>query len=304
MKIPNNVKMVFAGSGPFAEPVFESLAKEFKNLTLILKEFSKKEPEIVVLAKKYHIPYLTVSDKTSFHKVLERENPDVAVVVSFGIIIDKATLDIPKHSFVNVHYSLLPKYRGPSPVQFAILSGDKETGITFQKMAEGIDEGDVLYQETLPISEDDTTETLGRKLTLLSAKKLPGIMRALVVGTIILEKQTGDVSFSKIIQKSDGKIDWTQSAGKIERKVRAYTPWPSAYTFWNGKMLKIIEAETLRSDSSEKTGTFYQAQDGNSGVQTGSGILVVKKLQLEGKKPLATSDFLLGYPKIIGANLT
>lgn len=305
-----SLKLVFAGSGPYAEPVFEALVKNFKDIALIIKGGISKESPVVQIAQKNKAEVFEVSDKEDLHEVIQDIQPNIVIVVSFGIIIGKETLKIPKHGFVNVHYSLLSKYRGASPVQSAILNGDKTSGITFQIMHEKIDEGNILYQEDVSVAPDDTTETLAGKMAKISSEKLPETLKAYMKGDINPQKQKGKPSYSKIIKKEDGHIDWNRSAEGIERIVRAYTPWPSAYTFWGGRMLKILDAAVLDEKSGKKPGTFCKidSQSGSGmtglyGIQTGKGILIVKKLQLEGKKALATAEFVKGCRDIIGSTL-
>lgn len=313
----SSLRIAFAGSGPFAEPVFTKLTENFDNITLILKTGTSESSEVVQIAKKNEIKVFEVANKSDFHQEIVNLEPDIVIVVSFGIIISKETLKLPPYSFINVHYSLLPKYRGPSPVQYTVLCGDKTSGLTFQIMAEKIDEGDILYQKKVSISGKETTVTLAKRMAELSAEKLPIVIKQYVGEDIKPRKQVGGATFSKIIQKSDGKIDWSESAEIIERKVRAYTPWPSAYTHWDGKLLKILEANVENIDSNEKIGTFIKLDSGPAltrsrsrsgmtglyGIQTGKGTLLVKKLQLEGKKPLETSDFILGNSQIMGSIL-
>ncbi|RJO60835.1 methionyl-tRNA formyltransferase [candidate division WS5 bacterium] len=306
----NSLKVAFAGSGPYAEPIFESLIKNFKDITLIVKSGTPKDSKIIQVAEKHKIGIIQASNKDDFHASIQGFHPDTAVIVSFGIIIGGNTLDIPKHGFINVHYSLLPKYRGPSPVQSAILNGDKLTGITFQIMHEKIDEGDVLYQEEVPVEPNDTTITLAERMAKLSAEKLPKVIKNYVSGSVTPQKQTGEPTYSRIIKKEDGHIDWKQPAENIERMMRAYIPWPSAYTFWDGKMLKIHEAKVLDQSSGKKPGTFLEVSDSGLdqndkqfGIQTGQGILIIKKIQLEGKKPMTTADFVRGSRNIIGGVL-
>ena len=312
-----NFKLVFAGSGPFAEPIFESSARKFKDVALIIKRGTPKDSGVFLIAKKNNLKIFEISDKNELHQEIKGLKPDIAIVVSFGIIISGKTLEIPQYGFINVHYSLLPKYRGPSPVQTALLNGDKVSGITFQKMSGDIDEGAILYQEEVSVSDSDTTETLGEKMALLSARKLPEIIEKYTLGAIKPKKQSGEPSYSKIIRKSDGQIDWSESAEKIERQIRAYTPWPGAYTFWNGKMVRIIEAETLPSSAKgltlgRKVGTFFEFEINTIsvsrmtklyGIQTRKGVLIIKKLQLEGKKAMATAEFIKGYQNIVGSVL-
>ncbi|MEK7447696.1 MAG: methionyl-tRNA formyltransferase [Patescibacteria group bacterium] len=310
-------RVAFAGGNVFAEPIFAELVEKFDNLTLISKEDKQKgrssksdKSAIKILAESQDIPIFEPKNKLELEKTISNIKPDLVVVASLGIIISENTLKIPKYGFLNVHFSLLPLHRGPSPVQSTILNGDKKTGITIQKVVPEIDAGDIVYKYEIDLRGDETTKTLGKTLADIAAYELPSVIHDCLNEEIKPEKQDSSrATFTKIIQKSDGKIDWSEQAEVIERKVRAYTPWPSAYTFWDGKMLKILEAEVLDNNSSQKVGTFHKIDSGSGsgmtkevkyGIQAGKGILVINKLQLEGKKPLLVSDFLLGNSKIVG----
>ena len=312
MNKKKSLKIIFAGSGFFAEPIFKSLVEKFDNLTLITKKDKPRgrngistESAIKKLAKSKDIPIFEVGDKLELEKVIEQIKPELVVVSSLGIIITKKTLYIPKHGSLNVHYSLLPLHRGSSPVQSTILSGDKKAGFVIQKIAEEVDAGDIVYKDGFNLNSKETTKTLGKTLLNMAAGKLPDIITDYIEGKLTVEVQEHTkATYSKIIQKSDGKIDWGEPAEIIERKVRAYTSWPSAYTFWNGKMLKILESEVFDNESRQKNGTFYEISPKEYGIQTGKETLVIQKLQLEGKKPLNISDFILGNSKIIGETLS
>lgn len=303
-----NFKLAFAGGGPFAEPIFAELAEKFDDLTLISKEDKPKgrnskseKSAIKTLAESKNIPIFEPKNKAELEEIVGKIKPDLVIVASLGIIITENTLEMPKYGFLNVHFSLLPLHRGPSPVQFTILSGDKKGGFTIQKVVSEIDAGDIIYRHEINLNVTETTESLGKKLSEIAAEKIPQIVEDYVEGNINPQKQDhSKATFSKIIEKNNGKIDWSESAEIIDRKVRAYTPWPGTYTFWNGKMLKILSSTVTNNESGQKNGTFYELEPKKYGVQTSNGTLVINKLQLEGKKPLDISDFLLGNSKIIG----
>lgn len=308
MKNEANFKLAFAGGGPFAEPIFAELASKFDDLILISKEDKPKgrsgkseKSVIMALAEARNIPIFEPRNKVELEEIVNKIKPDLVVVASLGIIITEKTLEMPTYGFLNVHFSLLPLHRGPSPVQFTILSGDKEAGITIQEVVAEIDAGKVIYKYEIGLKGDETTKSLGRTLSEIAGYKLPDVILDYIDETITPMKQDhSKATFTKIIQKSDGKIDWSESAETIERKVRAYTPWPGTYTYWNGKLLKIMEATVSDNESRQEYGTFYEIGSKTYGIQTGKGTLLINKLQLEGKKPLFISDFLLGNSKIIG----
>ncbi len=306
----NNLRLAFAGSGPYAEPIFESLVEKFDNLTLITKKneplgqsVKTTKPTVKILAKSRNIPTFEIDGKSDLLKAVQKIKPDLVVVSSLGVIITEETLKIPKYGFINIHYSLLPTYRGTAPVQSTILNGDKKTGFVIQKVMQGVDEGDILYQQSISLDGSEDSVTLRNKLLNLASQKIENVIIDYIQGKITPKKQDrAKATYSKIIKKSDGLINWSESAETIERKVRAYTPWPSTYTFWNGKMLKILKAEVLNENSKEEPGIFLKINQ-VYGIQTGKGILIVRKLQLEGKKAMTAEEFIRGYRNIVGSIL-
>jgi len=214
------------------------------------------------------------------------------------MILPKKVTETPKIGIINIHASLLPKYRGPSPINYAILEGEFHTGITIMEIVEKMDAGPIIAQQNLRIDPKDTTLTLSKKLSKLGADLLAKTLPRYIERKIKKTKQKEDeATYTKIIKKEDGLINWNKSAIEIERQIRAYTPWPTAYTFWNKKRLKILDAWIISENKSKETGKVL----GNKKellIQTGDGILNIKKLQLEGKKETTGEEFLRGYPKI------
>ncbi len=231
---------------------------------------------------------------------------DLYIVAAFGQILPQAVLDFPRYGTLNIHASLLPKYRGVSPISEAILQGDTETGVTIMLIDAGVDTGPTLLQRTLPISEDDTTGSLTIKLAALGASALLEALPLWVQGKITPQPQDEQLaSYTRILHKEDGKIDWNRPADVLARTVRAFTPWPSAYTNWGDKLLKIISAYAVQSDTGlkAKVGTVsLRKENGRQTltVATGNGLLIVDKLQLEGKKVMSADEFLRGYSQIVG----
>ena len=217
-------------------------------------------------------------------------------MVAFGQIISKAILDIPKHGCVNIHASLLPKYRGSAPIQWAVINGEKETGITTMMMDEGIDTGDMLEKTIVPIDKDETGGSLHDKLSQAGAKLILSTLEGLEKKTIvpIPQPEEGTCYVGKLT-KTLGDIDWNASAESIERLVRGLNPWPSAYTMWNGKTLKIWSAEVAEWNQEAKPGQVVACDSNSLLVKTGDKALSIKELQLEGKKRMDISSFLRGY---------
>ena len=224
----------------------------------------------------------------SFINQLKGYNADLFVVVAYGRILPKVILDIPSMGCINVHASLLPSYRGAAPIQWAVIDGLKETGVTTMLMDEGLDTGDILKQYKLKLSEGETGGSLFDKLAVLGGESLIDTLKELEAGSITPVKQGDtDTEYARMLTKEDGNIDWSRTAAEIERLVRGLNPWPSAYTKLNDKTLKIWKARV--SDTGD---------DGNPlCFKTGEGYLIAEEVQLEGKKRMDAKTFLLGYKK-------
>lgn len=259
------------------------------------------------LALAHNLPVWTpakVKHNLDLLEQIKSAQPDVIVVSAYGKILPQDILDIPVSGIVNVHGSLLPKYRGASPIAGSILNGDAFTGITLMKMVFEMDAGPIIaVSQSMPIEPTDTTATLTQKLAhigadLLSQNLVPYLTDQL---TLIPQDET-KATFVPIIQKEDGQINWAEDATVIERKTRAYSPWPSTYTFFTGKRLKIIQGEVL-PETQEEPGKVWMTTDKYPAVTTGKGSLKILQLQPEGKSVMQGSDYLRGYPQFIGSVL-
>ncbi|MER3399130.1 MAG: methionyl-tRNA formyltransferase [Chloroflexota bacterium] len=237
-------------------------------------------------------------------ELLRSLEPEVVVVAAYGLILPREVLAVPPHGCLNVHPSLLPRWRGPSPIPFAILAGDEFTGVTVMLMDEGMDTGPILARsEPVPIGPEDTTATLTPKLAEVGARLLLGTLPKWVAGQIIPEPQDdSQATYSRLLKKEDGVIDWGRSAEEIWRQVRAFDPWPGAFTWWEGKLLKILACQPLPGSSLAPPGTVV-GLDGGAAVQTGSGLLKLERVQLEGRRAVGIGEFLRGYPRFIGSRL-
>ena len=239
-------------------------------------------------------------------EMLAAYQSDLFIVAAFGQILPQAVLDLPRYGTLNIHASLLPKYRGVSPISEAILQGDTETGVTIMLIDVGVDTGPILLQRAIPIAEDDTTGSLTLKLAALGASALLEALPLWVQGKITPQPQDERfASHTHMLHKEDGKIDWNRPADVLARTVRAFTPWPGAYTNWGNKILKIISAHAIQSDpgSEARAGTVSLRKENGLqtlAVATGNGLLIIEKLQLEGKKVMNADEFLRGYSHIIG----
>lgn len=241
-------------------------------------------------------------------EVLQELDPDVIVVVAFGQIIPKTILDLPRYGCINVHASLLPMYRGAAPIQWAVINGDRESGVTTMRMDAGLDTGDMILKETVVLAPEETGGSLFDKLSAVGAALLIRTLEAMETGTATYEKQPADspTPYAAMLTKKDGAIDWTCSAHSIECLIRGLNPWPSAYTGYRGKMLKIWSAAVETEPDTDRQlppGTVTEVTKTAIRVQTGDGILCLKEVQPEGKKRMAADAFLRGYPVEIGEKL-
>ncbi len=258
-------------------------------------------------AQAYGIP---VWQPGSFKKLencqaLAAYKADLYIVAAFGQILPQAVLDQPRYGTLNIHASLLPKYRGPDPIAEAILQGDEETGVSIMLLDAGIDTGPVLTRRSIAISNDETLGSLTIKLAELGAQTLQEALPLWIAGK--LQQETQDdlhATHTHMLQKEDGKINWEKPAAALARQIRAFMPWPGSYTFWRGKMLKIITAHPYSVETTHSIpGTSVIREEAGHkvlAVVTGSGLLVIKQLQLEGKRAMSAEEFLRGYSQIAG----
>ena len=227
---------------------------------------------------------------------LRQYNADIMVVIAFGQIIPKEILEMVPYGCVNVHASLLPKYRGAAPIQWSIIDGEAVTGVTTMQMDEGLDTGDMLLKTEVPITAEETGESLHDKLAKAGAALCVETLAKLQEGSIVPEKQgESPTAYAKMLDKKLGNIDWTKSAVEIERLVRGLNSWPSAYTYWNKKVVKIWKASVTDENSNEQVGTVVKVEKDGFYVQTGNGLLKVLELQIPGKKRMDAGAFLRGY---------
>ncbi len=230
--------------------------------------------------------------------------PDVLVVAAFGQILRQPVLALAPHGSVNVHASLLPRWRGAAPIHYAIRASDAETGVTIMQMDAGLDSGPILAQRAIPISPDETATSLHDKLAVLGAEFLPGVLRDYVEGRITPTPQPLEgVTLAPTLRKEDGLIDWTQSAAAIDRHVRAYDPWPGTFTTLDGSLLKVLAGHPQpAATGSAAPGTLVE-REGGLAVQTGAGLYILDTVQPAGKKKMPAQAFLAGHREAVGARL-
>jgi methionyl-tRNA formyltransferase len=228
----------------------------------------------------------------------------VIVVAAYGLILPQAVLDVAPFGCLNVHGSILPRHRGAAPITSAILAGDAETGITIMQLDAGMDTGPMLSVAREPIRPDDTTASLSERMSQLGAQLMADTLPKYLSGVIVPQPQPeAGVTYSPKIDKANAQIDWSKPAVEIERMVRAYIPWPGAFTFWDGQLMKVLKAQVIEGQSDGEIGRVAKLHDGSIGVVTGAGVLVLKEIQLAGRKALKAEDFVRGQPKFIGAML-
>lgn len=301
------MRVVFMGTPDFAVGTLEAILEAGHEVAAVITQPDKpkgrsKTPvptPVKAAALEHNIEVyqpVKIREAEAVEKV-KSMNPDVIVVVAFGQIIPDVILNIPKYGCLNVHASLLPAYRGAAPIQWAVLNGEKESGVTIMRMDSGLDTGDMIAKVVVPLDEKETGGSLFDKLSEAGAKLLAETLPSVEAGTAVYEKQPAEstTEYAGMITKQMGSIDWSKSAVEIERLVRGMNPWPSAYTKMDGKTLKIWSAHAEREDLEGESGVVVRSDKKGIYIQTGKGILCVDELQLEGKKRMSSPDFLRGY---------
>ncbi len=306
--------LVFMGSPQFAVPTLEALARDHTILAVFTqpdKPAGRGQQLAAVPAKQWAIAHdVPVQQPKSFRKepqaidVLRDLKPEVIVVAAYGLILPQAVLDVPLFGSLNVHGSILPRHRGAAPITSAILAGDAETGITIMKMDAGLDTGPLLSVAREPIRSDDTTASLSERLSSIGGQLMADTLPKYLSGEIVPQPQPeAGATYSPKIAKADAQIDWSKPAIEIERMVRAYTPWPGTQTTWNAHMVKVLKALVIEGKRDGEIGRVIKLTDGSIGVVTGQGVLVLKEIQLAGRKAMKAEDFVRGQPKFVGTML-
>lgn len=297
------MKIVFMGTPDFAVGALEALIKAGHEITAVVTQPDKAKgrsgklqaPPVKECALAHNIPVMQpVRIKTpEAIAELKQYEADVYIVAAFGQILSQEILDMPKYGSLNIHASLLPKYRGASPIQHVIIDGEAETGVTIMQMDAGIDTGDMLYKKSINIENTDNYESLHDKLMVLGGEAITEALLLLEEGKLTPEKQDDSLScHAPLIDKQMGRLDFTKDALVLDRLIRGVTPWPSAFTSYQGKQLKIWCAEPV--DGASEPGTILNVEKDAFIVACGSGALRILEVQLEGKKRMSTHDFLLG----------
>jgi methionyl-tRNA formyltransferase len=308
-----NLRTVFMGTPEFALPTLKGLIAAGVDLVGVYTQPDRPKGRgkklaaspVKRLAMEENIPVFQPQKlrEPGAVETLRALKPDLIVVVAYGQILPKAVLDIPTHHCINVHASLLPKYRGAAPINKAIIEGETETGVTTMLMDVGLDTGDMLVKLSLPIGSDESAGQLHDRLALLGRKAMEETLRQFCDGTLKPEPQDDALSsYAPMMKKEDGLIDWQKSAEEIHNQVRGLDPWPGAYTLLDGEVLKIA-ASGVEETSFDKPGTIASADKTGVRIACGQGTLVVGELQLPGKKRLSAMNFLSGHPLFPGTQL-
>ena len=299
------MRVIFMGTPDFAVGTLEAVVKAGHEVVLAVTQPDKPKgrgnavqfPPVKEKALEYGIevyqPKRVREPECVAH--LRQYEPDMIIVVAFGQILSTEILQMPKYGCVNVHASLLPKYRGAAPIQWAVINGDRVSGVTTMRMDEGIDTGDIIEQAEYELAPDETGGSLFDKLSALGGSMILSTLKGLEDGTITRTPQgESETSYAKMLTKEMGHIDWTKDAASIERLVRGLNPWPSAYTSYAGKTMKIWAADVADLPGERTPGKIHVTKN-QLFVETGDGVLDVKELQLEGKKRMDTASFLRGF---------
>lgn len=310
----NNMRIVFMGTPDFSVPALEKLVQAGHEVAAVVTQPDKPKGRgkavlmtpVKKKALEFNIPVYQPAKvrETAFIEVLKEIGPEAIVVVAFGQILPKAILELPKYGCVNIHASLLPKYRGAAPIQWVIIDGEKETGVTTMYMNEGLDTGDMLERVVVPIEKKETGGSLHDKLSAAGGELILSTLDKLKTGELQGTPQTDEgTCYAKMLHKSLGDINWNASAASIERLIRGLNPWPSAYTSLGGKTVKLWAADVIEKEYGVTPGTICEVTKDSMVIQTGNGALSVKELQLEGKKRMDIQAFLRGYPAEAGTML-
>lgn len=300
------MRVIFMGTPDFAVGTLEEIIKEGHEVVLVVSQPDK------AVGRSKALKYTPVKACAIQHGIevyqpekiraeecveyLRGYQPDIIIVEAFGQIVPKSILDMPKYGCVNVHASLLPKYRGAAPIQWTVINGDKVTGVTTQRMDTGIDTGDMIMKEEVLLREDETGGSLFDRLAEVGAKLCVKTMAAIENGTAVYTPQNeAEATHTGKIRKEMGSIDWTKNAETIECLIRGLDPWPSAYTRLGDKTLKIWKAKVVSHEVNAAPGCIIKVTKDTMWVQTGNGVLELVEVQLEGKKRMTTEAFLNGY---------
>jgi methionyl-tRNA formyltransferase len=298
-----SIRIVFMGSPDFALPSLSALAAagNYQVVGVVTqpdraagRRRELKAPPVKTLALELNISIVQPEKLREATAQLQKWNPDLIVVAAFGQILKRDILDLPCYGCINVHASLLPRWRGAAPINAAILNGDEETGVTIMQMDAGLDTGPMLARKSIRIRHDDTTGSVSQTLSTLGADLLNETLPDFISGRLTPQPQPEEgVTYAPMLKKEDGMLDFACPAIKLERRVRAMNPWPGAWFEWNGNLLKVVRASVVSGEKGPVSGSRFTV-DGRPAVQSAGGVLVLDEVQPAGKKAMPGKSFLVG----------
>ncbi len=306
----DKARIVFMGTPDFAVPPLEQLLRRYYVVGVITqpdrpagRSRAMQQSPVKRVALEANVPVLQPEKirRSEAVEELRKLNADVFVVAAFGQILPQTVLDLPAFGSINIHASLLPRWRGAAPIQAAIRAGDAETGITIMKMDAGLDTGPMYRQRSIAIAADETGQSLHDRLSLLGGDLLIETLPEILNGSLIPQPQEDTLAtLAPRIAKEEGGIDWSKPAAEIERTVRAFTPWPGTFTYWNSKLLKILGGHVIWG--SAEPGKVI-VRDHQLAIGTGEGLFAPDRVQIEGRSAVRIDDFLRGHPDFAGTQL-
>ena len=308
------MKIVFAGTPSFAVPTLEELYKNGFDIPLVITQkdrpkgrgkklqYTPVKEKALELGLEVYQPDNINSDESL--EILKEINPDFLIVVAFGQILKKKVLDVPKIDCLNVHASLLPKYRGAAPINWSILNGEEKTGVTIMKIEEGLDTGDMISKGIVPILENDDATTIHDKLSILGGELLVSTLKDIDEKKAIYTPQNDEESsYAPMLYKDTGKVDWNKSAREIFNQVRGLKPWPGAFTYYEDKQVKIHKVRITNDNSHGEAGKIVQVSNEGVFVNTKDRVIVIEELQFPNKRCMKVSEYLAGNTIETGVTL-
>ncbi|MEG0999852.1 MAG: methionyl-tRNA formyltransferase [Cellulosilyticaceae bacterium] len=306
------MNIVFMGTPDFAVPPLQILIDEGHEISLVVtqpdrpKGRGKKDNMSAVkeLALKYDLPVNQperVKNDEEFYKHIKALNPDLIIVVAFGQILPESILEIPRLGCINIHGSLLPKYRGAGPIQWSVINQEEVSGVTIMYMDKGMDTGDMLYKKEIALAPKETSETLYDKMRIIGADALKEAMPLIISGGVGREKQDDTkATYAPPISKSLGEVDFSKSAKEIDALIRGLNPWPVAYTYYDNQCMKVWDVDVIAENSTYASGTIVKVAKEGLYVQTGEGQLCISEIQVPNKKRMAVSEYIKGHTILEG----
>ncbi|MCX7944287.1 MAG: methionyl-tRNA formyltransferase [Deltaproteobacteria bacterium] len=297
-------RIVFMGTPAFAAGILNGLLTICKPILVITQPdrpagrgMKIKVAEAKRVAMEHNIEVFSPENINSDEVIefISKKGFDLILVAAYGKILSQRFLDVNGKCIFNIHASLLPKYRGPAPINWAIINGDEKTGITFQKVVYKLDSGDIVLKREIPILREDNAEILHDKLVKLACEMLPEFIERFESGTLVYEKQDESLAtYAPVLKKEDGRLDFNKSAIELFNRIRGLNPWPSTFTYYKGSLIKVLAADVYEVHNPSAPGTIIESSERGIFVATGEGVLIIKRLQKEGRNPLDVKDFLTG----------